>query len=81
MTTQPTPGTLGAVVDMTTQAAAFRDLLDGLPIYGTAIGYRDDATPELKQFGDALFDLHERWLELRRSLPQEVLLEWKAPDR
>lgn len=49
------------------EAAAMRYLMDSLPIHATKIGYRTTSTPEERALGDALFRVHERWLEVRPS--------------
>ena len=46
-------------------ATALRQLLDTLPIYATRIGFRTDSTEAEKSLGDALFRVHERWLEVK----------------
>jgi hypothetical protein len=56
--TDPAPG-----VEM----QALRQLLDGLPIYATRIGYRYDSTAEERAFGERVFELSKRWDELKRE--------------
>jgi hypothetical protein len=51
-----------------TDQEALTNLLDALPIYATKIGYRTDSTPEEQAFGEAMFDLHNRWLDFKAEM-------------
>ena len=53
---------------MTDDEKALRQLLDALPIYATRIGYRTDSTPQERAFGDAMWDISNRWGELKPDL-------------
>jgi len=52
-------------MDELTEAEALRKLLDGLPIYATKIGYRNDSTDAEREFADVVFKVSDRWIELR----------------
>lgn len=49
------------------EADAMRHLMNTLPIYATRIGYRYDSTAEEMDLGKALFEVHEKWLEVKPS--------------
>lgn len=50
-----------------TEAEAMTHLMDNLPIYATKIGYRTDSTEAEATLGQALFAVHEKWLEVKPS--------------
>jgi len=58
-----------AAYDPVDEAKALRQLLDTLPIYAARVGYRTDSTADERAFGEAVFKVHDRWVELREALP------------
>lgn len=48
-----------------TEAETMVKLMDMLPIFATKIGYRSDSTEEERKLGEAIFRVHEKWVEVK----------------